>query len=93
MSENAQDWQLLSKENSRLLSTLMRCEIGTCLVKLLNNEKYLLDTTERTLSNVRDGLAFALLFTVEPPSTYDRHARTTPPSSAPCSPWASASRW
>ena len=44
VSEDGSAWTLLSKENSRVVSELMKCEIGTCFVKLMNNEKFLLDT-------------------------------------------------
>ena len=55
VSEDGSAWTLLSKENSRVVSELMKCEIGTCFVKLMNNEKFLLDTTQRLLSSVHNG--------------------------------------
>ena len=55
VSEDGREWTLLSRESSRVVSELMKCEIGTCFVRLMDNEKFLLDTAQRLLSSTHSG--------------------------------------
>lgn len=49
------EWRSLCRDDSELLSELIDSEIGVCVVRLVEGDKYLLDTREKSLVHVHSG--------------------------------------